>query len=274
MSPESAGPRDDPGSVNHYEMFCTGIRQSWWIRRPDDPEGSEPHTTAGPAMTIRIVLADDQPMIRAGLAMLLSVQAGMEVVGEAGDGLQAVELARDLQPDIVVMDLRMPQLDGIAATRQLTADDFAAEHGHTVKVLVLTTLTDDTEVHAALRAGASGFLPKDGAPTDLAAAIREVCAGNAYLHPSITRGVIADIASRLEPARPTIGLPGRLTPREQEILKLMAVGLTNREIAARLFLAEATVKTHVCRVIMKLEVEDRTQAVVVAYQNRLVQPGT
>ncbi|MEU4419894.1 response regulator transcription factor [Actinoplanes sp. NPDC024001] len=223
-------------------------------------------------MSIRILLADDQPMIRAGIAMLLSAQEGMEVVGEAGDGLQAVAMARDLEPDVVVMDLQMPQLDGVAATRQLTADDFAAERAHTVKVLVLTTFSDETEVFAALRAGASGYLVKDGAPTELATAIREVCAGNAYLHPAVTRGVIADIAGRLGAAAPVPGLLERLTPREREILSLMALGLPNREIAARLFLAEATVKTHVCRVIMKLEVEDRTQAVVLAYQNRLVQP--
>jgi DNA-binding NarL/FixJ family response regulator len=222
--------------------------------------------------SIRIVLADDQPMMRAGIAMLLSAQEGMEVVGEAGDGLEAVAMARDLEPDVVVMDLQMPRLDGVAATRQLTADDFAA--AHTVKVLVLTVSSDEAEVFAALRAGASGYLVKDGAPTELATAIREVCAGNAYLHPAVTRGVIADIAGRIGGATPVHGMLERLTPREREILTLMALGLPNREIAARLFLAEATVKTHVCRVIMKLEVEDRTQAVVLAYRHRLVDPGS
>jgi DNA-binding NarL/FixJ family response regulator len=227
--------------------------------------------------TIRIVLADDQPLVRAGIAMLLSVQAGMDVVGEAADGLEAVALAQELQPDIVVMDLQMPNLDGVGATRQLTADNFAADRKHTVKVLVLTTFSNDEQVYAALRAGASGFLLKDGVPTDLANAVREIHAGNAYLHPAVTRSVIADLAHRPGPAPRTpagqTGLLDRLTPRECEILQLMAHGLPNREIAERLFLAEATVKTHVCRVIMKLGVEDRTQAVVVAYQNHLVEPA-
>jgi DNA-binding NarL/FixJ family response regulator len=231
--------------------------------------------TAVDVGTIRIVLADDQPLVRAGIAMLLSVQTGMKVVGEADDGLQAVELARELQPDLVIMDLQMPNLDGVGATQRLTADDFAADRAHTVKVLVLTTFSNDEQVYAALRAGASGFLLKDGVPTDLANAVREIHAGNAYLHPAVTRSVIADLAHRPGPGPSprTPGLLDRLTPRECEILQLMALGLTNREIAERLFLAEATVKTHVCRVIMKLGVEDLTQAVVLAYQNRLVEPA-
>ncbi|GIE93324.1 response regulator [Paractinoplanes rishiriensis] len=220
-------------------------------------------------MVIRVLLADDSILIRAGLAMLLSAQPGMEVVGEADDGVQAVQMARELKPDIVVMDLKMPNLDGIGATREITADEFE----HPVKVLVLTTLSGDEDVYAALRAGASGFLLKDGAPTDLAAAIREVCAGNAYLHPAVTRGVIADIASRSGPARAVSGILDRLTPREREVLEHMALGMQNQEIAERLFLSEATVKTHVCRILMKLEVKDRGQAIVAAYQNHLVAPG-
>ena len=221
-------------------------------------------------MTIRVLLADDHPMIRAGIAMLLSAEPDMEVVGQADDGAQAVTMARELRPDVVVMDLNMPNLDGVSATRELTADELA---GGSVRVLMLTALTKDDDVYAALRAGASGFLLKDGVPGELGTAVREVYAGNAYLNPAVTRSVIADIAGRPERARAVSGLLERLTPREREILELMALGMLNRDIAGRLVLSEATVKTHVCRVIMKLEVEDRTQAVVVAYQNGLVKPG-
>jgi DNA-binding NarL/FixJ family response regulator len=229
-------------------------------------------------MTIRILLADDQPLVRAGIAMLLSAQDDMEIVGEAGDGVEAVELARRLLPDVVIMDLRMPRLDGVAATAQLTSDEFGSHGEHTaapatVKVLALTTFHDDEIVYRALRAGASGFVIKDGVPAELVTAIREAHAGNAYLHPAVTRMVIADIATRPGPATPLAGRVDRLTNREREVLQLVAYGLTNREIAARLFLSEATVKTHVCRVLMKLEVSDRAQAVVVAYQARLVTPG-
>jgi len=241
-------------------------------RKPARPAGDPP--PPAPPTNIRVLLADDQPLVRAGIAMLLGVQPGMEVVGEADDGRQAVALARELEPDVVVMDLGMPNLDGVGATRQLTADGFAAERGRIVRVLVLTTFSDDDKVYSALRAGASGFLVKDAVPTDLATAVREVCAGNAYLHPAVTRGVIAGMADRAGLVRPAPSLLNRLTAREREILELMASGLSNCDIADRLFLAEATVKTHVCRVIMKLGVADRTQAVVVAYQSGLMASGS
>jgi DNA-binding NarL/FixJ family response regulator len=224
-------------------------------------------------MPITVLLADDQALFRSGLRMVLSVHPDLEVVGEAGDGAEAVTLARELTPDVVVMDLGMPGMDGVEATCRLTADDFTSDPDYTAKVLVLTGLGDDENVFAALRAGASGFLLKDAAPAELATAISCVARGNGYLTPTVTRGVIAGISARPCSTGPVAGLLDRLTAREREILVLMAHGLTNEDIAGRLHLAMGTVKTHVCRIIMRLEVHDRTQAVVVAYQNKLVLPG-
>jgi DNA-binding NarL/FixJ family response regulator len=224
-------------------------------------------------MPITVLLADDQALVRSGLRMMLSIHPDLEVVGEASQGAEAVKLTRELTPDVVVMDIGMPGMDGVEATRHLTADNFTPDPDYTAKVLILTGLGDDEHVYAALRAGASGFVLKDAAPAELASAIECVANGNGYLAPAITRGVIAGIATRPSPAHPTTGALDRLTPREREILTLMAYGLTNDDIAARLHLAMATVKTHVCRIIMRLEVHDRTQAVVVAYQNKLVTPG-
>jgi DNA-binding NarL/FixJ family response regulator len=225
-------------------------------------------------MTIRVLLADDECLIRSGIMMLLGSRPGFEVVGEAGDGGEAVALARQLVPDVVLMDLNMPGTDGVEATRQLTGDDFTADPGQTVKVITLTGVGGEEAALEALRAGSSGFLLKDTAPTELVTAIERVAAGGAYLDPAVTRGVIADIAARPSRPYPVPGDIDRLTPREREILILMAHGLDNDEIAGRLHLALATVKTHVCRVIMKLGVNGRTQAVVAAYQNHLVHPGT
>ena len=225
-------------------------------------------------MTIRVLLADDEPLIRGGIIMFLTSRPDIQVVGEAGDGAEAVALARQLAPDVVLMDVRMPITDGVEATRKLTADDLSADPRHTVKVLVLTSLDDKDTTLAALHAGASGFVLKGNAPHELITAIDRVAGGNRYLDPAVHGDVIADIAARPTPVRPVLGNLGRLTNREREVLILMAHGLTNDEITTRLHLSVATVKTHVSRVIMKLEVNGRTQAVVVAYQSGLVQPGT
>jgi DNA-binding NarL/FixJ family response regulator len=223
--------------------------------------------------TIKVLLVDDEILIRSGLRNLLSVHPRIEVIGEARDGAEAVELARRLQPDVIVMDVTMPGMDGVTATRQITADDFSPDPDHTVKVIILTSGACAPEhVFATLRAGASGYLPKDAA-AELATAIECVAGGLAYLAPQVTPGVFADIASRSDPAKPVAGIIDRLTPREREILILMARGLVNEVIAKTLFLSVATVKTHVCRILMKLDVDTRTQAVVVAYQSGLMDPG-
>jgi DNA-binding NarL/FixJ family response regulator len=220
-------------------------------------------------VVIRVLLADDQPLVRAGLAMLLCAEPDVEVVGEAGDGVEAVELTRRLKPDVVLMDVRMPGMDGVTATRQLTAGPEPSD----ARVLILTTYHVDEAVYSALRAGASGFLLKDAAPQELLYAVRAVAAGEAWLDPAVARGLLDDLARRPEPATPSPAALAELTAREQEVLVLMAHGLSNAEIARRLVVGDATVKTHVGRVLMKLGLRDRTQAVVAAYQSGLVVPG-
>lgn len=225
-------------------------------------------------MTIRILLADDDFLVRRGLAMLLSAQPGMELVGEATDGVEAVALARQLVPDIVLMDIQMPGLDGVEATARITADDFGPDPSRTVSVLVITGFSaDEAVLFAALRAGASGFVMKDSVPTDLVTAIERVARGDSYLDASVTHTVIADIRARPVPAKPVPGILDRLTPREREILALVAHGFTNQDIADELTVAVATVRTHVSRILIKADCCTRAQAVVVAYQNRLVTPG-
>ncbi|MEV1174838.1 response regulator transcription factor [Nonomuraea sp. NPDC049784] len=217
-------------------------------------------------MGIRIVIADDQAMVRAGLRMVVDSDPGMEVVGEASDGREAVEVARRTRPDIVLMDISMPRLDGLAAAKELL------DAPSPPKVITLTTFDTDENLYAALRAGTSGFLLKVSPPEQLLEAIRVVHSGDALLDPAVTSRVIATFASRAEPT-PSPRL-AELTPRELEVLRLLARGLTNAEIARELYVGEATVKTHVARVLMKLSLRDRAQAVVFAYETGVVQPGT
>jgi DNA-binding NarL/FixJ family response regulator len=222
-----------------------------------------------PAPTaIRVLIADDQAMIRDGLAALLSAAKDIEVVGQAADGRQAVEMARTVRPDVVVMDVRMPVMDGLAATAEIVGDR-APECTQGPRVLVLTTFDLDEYIYEALGAGASGFLLKDSSAGDLITGVRVVAAGDALLAPSITRRLIGDFARRRHQGRPNPKASAALTPREREVLSLIARGLSNAEIAGELVLAEQTVKTHVGRILTKLGLRDRTQAVVYAYENGL-----
>ncbi|MFF8380796.1 response regulator [Streptomyces sp. NPDC015661] len=213
---------------------------------------------------IRVLLVDDQPLVRAGLRVLMADTPDIEVAGEAGTGTEAVALARELGPDVVVMDVRMPGMDGIEATRIVTAGPGAP------RVLVLTTFDDDEYVYGALRSGASGFLVKDMALDDILAAIRVVASGDALIAPGVTRRLIEEFAARPEPARrPSHGLDA-VTEREREVLTLVGRGLSNGEIAERLHISTATAKAHVARLFTKLNARDRVQLVIVAYETGLV----
>jgi len=220
-----------------------------------------------PDDSIRVLVADDQALVRGGFAALLAAQEGIEVVGEAADGEQAVRMCRELGPDVVLMDIRMPVLDGLAATRAIAADPALAG----VRVVVLTTFELDEYVFEAMRSGATGFLVKHTEPADLVKAVRVVAGGDALLSPSVTRRLVAEFASRAKPG-PSAELT-ELTDREREVMTLVAEGLTNAEIAARLFLSPATARTHVSRILLKLSARDRTQLVVMAYESGLVRPG-
>ncbi|MET8565674.1 response regulator transcription factor [Streptomyces flaveolus] len=222
-------------------------------------------------MTIKVLVVDDQAMIRAGFAALLNAQPDMEVVAEAVDGQEGVELARRSRPDVVLMDVRMPVLDGLEATRRLMNPPRGVEHRP--RVLMLTTFDIDDYVYEALAAGASGFLLKDAPPGDLIAAVRVVAAGDALLAPSVTRRLIEGFVRSRPRALPASTRLNGLTPRETEVLVLVARGRSNTEIAADLFLAEQTVKTHVSRIFEKLSLRDRAQAVVFAYESGLIKPG-
>jgi DNA-binding NarL/FixJ family response regulator len=220
-------------------------------------------------MGVRVVVVDDQALVRAGFRMILEAEDGFDVVGEAADGLQAVDLVARAAPDVVLMDVRMPNLDGVGATERILATRGDAGP----KVLILTTFDLDEYVFAALRAGASGFLLKDTPAEALVEAIRVVAAGEALLAPSVTKRVIEEFAAQA-PSPPDVDVDlSSLTEREREVLVLMARGLSNAEIAAELYLGETTVKTHVGRVLMKLHLRDRVQAVVLAYESGLVRPG-
>jgi DNA-binding NarL/FixJ family response regulator len=216
-------------------------------------------------VSIRVLVADDQALVRSGFRLILEAREDMEVVGEAEDGAEAVELARRVDPDVILMDVRMPKLDGVEATRRLTAA------GSRARVVILTTFDLDEYVHEAIRAGASGFLLKDVQPAQLVDAVRFVAAGEALLAPTVTRRLLDRFARAFPDEKPPPSL-SRLTARELEILRLVAGGLSNAEIAEQLVVTEATVKTHVSSVLRKLHLRDRVQAVVLAYDAGLVQP--
>ncbi|MBE1531284.1 response regulator [Actinomadura algeriensis] len=217
---------------------------------------------------IKVLLADDQILVRAGFRALLDAQSDIEVVGEASDGEEAVAQAKRLRPDVILMDIRMPGLDGLAATRKI-ADD---ERLDGVRIVILTTFELDEYVFEALRGGASGFLVKDTEPVELIHAVRAVAAGDALLSPSVTRRLIAEFAARAKEPSPSPRL-NSLTDREREVMALVGEGLTNEEIAARLVVSPATAKTHVSRTMVKLGARDRAQLVVFAYESGIVKPG-
>ncbi|MFD9033626.1 response regulator [Streptomyces sp. NPDC056527] len=217
---------------------------------------------------IRVVLADDQTLVRAGFRSILADEDDIEVVGEAGDGEQAITLARELRPDVVLMDIRMPGLDGLEATRRITADARLEE----VKVVILTTFDVDDYVYGALRAGASGFLVKDTEPMELLHGVRVVARGDALIAPAVTRRLIAEFAGRSKQPDPSPRL-NALTEREREVMGLVGAGLSNDEIAQRLVLSPATAKTHVSRIMTKLDVRDRAQLVILAYESGMITPG-
>ena len=218
-------------------------------------------------MTIRVLVADDQPLMRAAFEMTLRTEEDIDLVGEASDGLDAVEQARRLRPDVILMDVRMPGLDGVEATRILAAED------RTTKILILTTFDIDEYVIEAIRAGASGFLLKDVRPSELIEAIRIVARGDALLAPSVTRRLLESIAPSLPALRPPkVSLLDALTPTERKVLALVGRGASNHEIAAELFVAVTTVRTHIRHILEKLALRDRVQAVVLAYDTGLVQP--
>jgi DNA-binding NarL/FixJ family response regulator len=228
--------------------------------------------TADPPAEIRVLIADDQAVVRAGLAMLLDSQPGLTVVGQAGNGQEAVLLARELTPDVVLMDIRMPLLDGLAATRHILRNAERNPPPRPVRVVVLTTYDLDEYVYDALRAGACGFLLKHAPPEELVLGIRAAADGGALLSPSVTRRLLEEFTARRPTTRPPAAL-GRLTPREREVLDLVVRGRSNTEIARTLTVAETTVKTHLAHILGKLGLRDRVHAVVYGYEHGLITPG-
>lgn len=219
-------------------------------------------------MTVRVLIADDQPLVRAGLRKIVETDDRLEIAAEAVDGLAAVDLARRMRPDVIVMDIRMPRLNGIEATRRLVR-----EAEIPARVLILTTFGLDEYVFDALHAGASGFMLKDAPPEELLAAIHLVAAGEALLHPGVTRTIVERFARLPRPSPELTARLADLTPREREVFEGLARGLSNSEIANRLILGEGTIKTHVARILAKLELRDRIQAVIYAYEAGVVEPG-
>jgi DNA-binding NarL/FixJ family response regulator len=219
-------------------------------------------------MAVRVLLVDDEELVRSGFRLILDSEPDIEVVGEAGNGAEAVEMARKLEPNVVLMDIQMPEMDGLEATRRIVA----LGREETLRVLILTTFEVDEYVYEALRAGASGFLLKRTPAADLVAAVRVVAAGEALLAPSVTRRLIRQFAQRPASPGPDVSLLSELTEREREVLALIAHGLSNAEIAEQLVLTEGTVKTHIKRIFMKLGLRDRTQAVIFSYDVGLVEP--
>ena len=218
---------------------------------------------------IRVLVADDQALVRGSFRLLVDTDPGLRVIGEAATGAEAVQIATRDKPDVLLMDIRMPVMDGIEATRQITASEQTAG----VRVLILTTFDLDDYVYAALRAGASGFLLKDTPPADLLAAIRVIAAGDALLAPAITRRLIAEFARRPQPSQQPVAALAGVTGREREVLALVARGLSNAEIADTLYISMATAKTHIGRLLAKLSARDRAQLVIAAYESGLIQPG-
>ncbi|MFC4336348.1 response regulator [Salininema proteolyticum] len=223
---------------------------------------------AGEEVTVRIVIADDQRLVRAGFSSILDDEDDLAVVGQAGDGADALRKVRELEPDIVLMDVRMPGMDGLEATEAIKGDSVLSRS----RVIILTTFTEDEYIYRALRAGASGFLLKDIDPDDLVEAVRVVAAGDALISPSVTRKVIAEFAAQVRQPKPSPEL-GSLTERENEVLRLVAAGLSNDEIGRSLYISPATAKTHVSRIMQKLGARDRAQLVVTAYESGMVLPG-
>lgn len=221
---------------------------------------------------IRVIVADDQQLVRAGITMLINSEEDIAVVAEAADGEAALTHVRTERPDVVLMDVRMPGTDGVAATRALVDEGLTTESGQPIRVIILTTYHIDEAVHAALRAGASGFLLKDAASTEIFNAIRAVVSGEAWLDPPVARRLIDEFVARPEQRTPTQPEIASLTPREREVLILLSRGLSNADVAAELVISEATVKTHLAHLMTKLGVREKAQAVAAAYQTGLVQP--
>lgn len=221
---------------------------------------------------IRVVVVDDQPLVRAGIAMLVNAEEDITIVAEAANGQDALIQARAQRPDVILMDVRMPGTDGVEATRAVIDAGLTTQNDRPMRVIILTTFHVDEDVYAALRAGASGFLLKDAASTEIAAAIRAVAAGEAWLDPAVTRRLIDTFAARPEQRAPIPAQMAQLTPREREVLTCLAEGMSNAEVAGKLAISEATVKTHLAHVMTKLGVREKAQAVIAAYQTGLVQP--